>query len=299
MRNVEMSLLFPTRFSESCFQAIPAVAQWMDDVSCSLTITHVYHPRNTNMFEAEAQLRSFFAEADRYPNTRRVLLSGEDAAGVLAEYLGGHRHDLVVAPASDRVGLPRPFHRSTRAHLLAHSDTAVWTMGTAMDSRVFRRPARVGCMISRRSDSRRPLDLACEYALRVGATLQLLYLVPEVHEGMLRNAVGYDEPLTAMVALEDLQRIAATLPVTPELHSVVGSDAQRVLGLLRNSRTDILFVGKHAAAHRSLFRDEMNRFVDVAECPVVCVDQDRALPLWALRKPVVQPQAAALVATAS
>jgi len=298
MSNVEMRLLFPTRFSESCFQAIPAVAQWMDDLACSLTIAHVYHPRATNMFDAEQQLRSFFAEADRYSNTRRMLLSGEDPAAALTDYLGTRCYDMVVSPSSDRVGLPRPFHRSTRAHLLAHSDTALWTMGMAMDTRTFRRPARVGCIISRRSDSRRPLELACEYALRVGATLQLLYLVPEVHEGMLRNGVGYDEPLTAMVALEDLQRIAATLPVTPELHSVVGRDAPRVLGLLRNSRTDILFVGKREASYRSLFRSEMHPFIDAAGCPVVCVDQDRTLPLWALRKPEAQPEAAALLAMA-
>jgi len=285
MQSAEMSLLFTTRFSESCFQAIPAVAQWMDDVTSSLTIAHVYNPRNTSVYSAEEQLLSFFAEADRYPNTRRVLLEGDDPGEAISTYLNDHRHDMIICPSSDRVGLPRPFHRSTRARLLASTPATLWTMGDAMDFRRFGRPARVGCIISRRSDSYRPLELACDYALRVGATLQLMCVVPQVDEGTLRNAMIFNEPLAESVATEELQRIAAALPLSPELYVAMGSDARSLIRVLDNARTDILFTGKQQAIRSTLWTYEMERYVDDAGCPVVCVDHDRSLPKWRLRLP--------------
>ncbi|MEY4581195.1 MAG: hypothetical protein RL701_5898 [Pseudomonadota bacterium] len=298
LQNPEMNLLFATRFSEACFQAIRGVAQWMDDVSSSLTILHMYDPRKTNELDAEAQLYSFFAEADRYRHTRRVLVAGSDAGRTIADYLKTHSYDMVISPKTDRVGLPRPLHRSTRARLLAATQSTLWTMGQAMDHRRFMRPRRVGCVISRQSDSYRPLELACEYALRTGATLQLMYLVPEVHEGMLRNALCFNEPLTEAVAIEDLQRIAALLPVTPELHVTLGTDTSSVMRLLDRARTDVLFAGKQQATQSVLWLPEMQPFVDQAKCPVVCVDHDRSLPGWALALPQSREDSRRLVATA-
>jgi hypothetical protein len=237
------------------------------------------------LFSAEEQLRSFFAEADRYAHTRRVLLEGEDVGETVASYLSQRRHDLVICPASDRVGLPRPWHRSTRARLLNRSHTTLWTMGEAMDCRRFGRPERVGCIISRRSDSYRPLEMACDYALRVGATLQLMCVVPAVDEGTLRNAMIFNEPLTESVATEELQRIAAALPLSPELYVALGSDARTLLRVLDNARTDILFAGKQQATRSTLWTHDMERYVDSSRCPVVCVDHDRSLPKWRLRLP--------------
>lgn len=299
MSHCEMNLLLATRFSESCFQSIRAVAQWLDDVSCSLTIVHMYDPRRTNPVEAEQQLHSFYAEADRYRNTRRVLLAGTDAGTTLGAYLKQHRYDMVVCPASDRVGLPRPFHRSTRGKLLAATDATVWTMGSAMDQRRFSKPKRVGCIVSRQNDSYRPLEMACDYALRTGATLQLIYLVPEVHEGMLRNSLNYNEPLTEAVALEDLQRVASVLPLTPELHVALGTETRGVLRLLDKARTDILFTGKQQALCSSWLLDRaIIGYVDGAKCPVVCVDHDRTLPGWRLQVPGQARSSGALRATA-
>lgn len=298
MQSCEMNILLATRFSESCFQAIRAVAQWLDDVSCSLTIAHMHDPQRTNSAEAEQQLYSFFAEADRYRNTRRVLLAGSDAGSTLAKYLNEHRYDMVLCPASDRVGLPRPFHRSTRGKILANTDTTIWTMGKAMDQRRFGKPKRVGCIVSRQYDSYRPLDMACEYALRTGATLQLIYLLPEMHEGMLRNSLSFNEPLTEAVAIEDLQRVASVLPLTPELHVALGTETRSVLRLLDRTRTDILFTGKQQVLRSRLWRHDINGYVDGARCPVVCVDHDRSLPGWRLKVPSERTSDTRMLATA-
>jgi len=285
MSTVEMSLLFTTRFNESCFQAIPAIAQWMDDISSELTIAHVYNPRHTSLYDAEQQLISFFAEADRYPHTRRVLIEATDVASALAAYLEERPADMVFCPASDRVGLPRPWHLSRRARLLQRTSAALWTMGAAMDQRRFGAPKRVACLLSRRSDSVRPLQVACQYALRTGATLQLICVVPQVDEGTLRNAVSFDEPLAASVADAELRRVAAALPVSPELHIVSGRETSAMLRTLARARTDLLFVGKWEATRGWVGAQGIARFVDRATCPVVCVDHDYALPMWNLRLP--------------
>jgi len=285
MPTAEMNLLFTTRFNESCFQAIPAIAQWMDDITSQLTIAHVYNAVHTSLHDAEQQLSSFFAEADRYPHTQRVLIEGSDVAAAITAYLEERPADMLFCPTSDRVGLPRPWHLSLRARLIKRTSTALWTMGAAMDQRRFSAPKRVACLLSRRSDSVRPLQVACQYALRTGATLQLICMVPEVDEGSLRNAISFDEPLAASVADAELQRVAAALPMSPEVHVVVGRETSAVLRTLVRARTDLLFLGKWEAIRGLVGVQGIVRYVDRATCPVVCVDHDHALPMWNLRLP--------------
>jgi hypothetical protein len=275
----EMKLLLSTRFSESCFFAIPAVAQWMDDIESSLTIVHVYNPKKTQRADALAQLHGFFAEADRYDRTRRVLLCGSDPATTIAQYLEEEPHDLVVCPASDQVGLPRPFHRSTRAKLMKLTPTPIWTIGATAHARGAKRPERVGCVISRRSDSRRPLELAAQYAHFHGAVLQLIYLVPEVDDGTIMNALTYDEPLSEVVAARELERLVEALSITSEIYTARGICSSSLEGLLAQARTDLLFVGKSEVLRRKLWLPDLADFADTAYCPVVCVDHDRSVPL--------------------
>jgi hypothetical protein len=277
--NREMKLLLSTRFSESCFYAIPAIAQWMDDIASSLTIVHVYNPKKTHRSDAQAQLDAFFAEADRYDRTRRVLLSSTDPARAIATYLDEDPHDLLVCPGTDQVGLPRPLHRSTRARLLHLTSTPLWTISASAWARQTQRPKRVACVISRRSDSRRPLELAAQYAQFHGACLQLIYLVPEVDDGMIRNPITFNEPLSEKVAAYELQQLVEALPISSEIYTARGVCSRSLERVLDNARTDLLFIGKTEVLRRKLWLPDIASFTSNASCPVICVDHDRTQPL--------------------
>lgn len=275
----EMSLLFATSFSRSCVEAAPAVSRWMADVSSTLTVLHVHDPSGeVRRSDAERKLREFYSDADRSPLTKRVLLQGRDPAQVIAEFLARHKHDMVVCPVgTEDVPSPSGSH-STRAKLLASTDITLWT-GSVSEQRRAQKPQRVGCMLARASASGRPLTMAREYALRVGATLQLLYMVPSAGDERLHHA-----PTQHGLA----HRIApqGQVPADPpgsEVHAVVGMDTHQILSLLERAQTEILFVGKQDALRRTAGTHQMQRFVDRAGCPVVCVDDDRALPGWRLR----------------
>lgn len=284
----EMKLLLPTRFSESCFNAIPAIAQWMDDVASSLSVVHVYNPKKTHRIDAQAQLNAFFAEADHYGGTRRVLLAGDDPAKAIAAYLEEEPHDLLVCPATDQVGLPRPFHRSTRARLLRLTSTPLWTISSATNGPAARAPQRVACVISRRSDSRRPLELAAQYAQFHGACLQLMYLVPEVDEGTIRSTLSYNEPLSERAAARELGRLVDALSIRCEIYTARGVCSRSLADMVKRARTDLLFIGKSEVLRRKLWLPDIAGFTDSAGCPVICVDHDRSQPLsrlFAARSP--------------
>ena len=274
-----MRLLLSTRFSESCFNAIPAVAQWMDDFASSLTIVHVYNPKKVHRADAQAQLNAFFAEADHYGGTRRVLLTGDEPAKSIAMFLEQDQHDLLLCPATDQVGLPRPFHRSTRARLMHLTATPLWTIGASASGRSARSPQRVGCMISRRSDSRRPLELAAQYAQFHGACLQLMYLVPEVDDGTIRNTLTYNEPLSERAAARELGRLVDALSLTCEIYTARGVRSRSLADMVTRARTDLLFIGKSEVLRRKLWLPDLAGFTESAGCPVICVDHDRTQPL--------------------
>jgi nucleotide-binding universal stress UspA family protein len=247
----------------------------MRDVSSTLTIVHVHDPELTRTAEAARQLRTFFIAADRQPLTHRVLLSGNDPAKAIADYLARHPHDLVVCPAraatttaDARNASKSAAQPSVRARLLVDTDTALLTAKNHPATPVL----RVGCILSRR-DSIRPFEMASAYAHRVGATAQLLYVVEDMHDVRTRDGL----------TVSDFQRLAPSLPVPTEVHAVVGHEAQHILSLLEHARPDILFVEKRDSIRRTPWAFEMLCYVDDAGCPVVCVDSDRTLPCWKLR----------------
>src|SRR5688572_11511402 len=107
-RPYDLKVLFATAFTDSCFQAIRAIAQMADAMPISLTIAHVTTPDSP----PNRVLQSFFAEADHYSFCDRVQLQGSSVTQTLAAHANEERYDLILAPRSDRLGFPRPFHRS-------------------------------------------------------------------------------------------------------------------------------------------------------------------------------------------
>ena len=105
------SLLFLTNFTEACFQAIPALAEWADHEDARLSLLHVHCPGRTEEGRAHKAMQSFFAEADRYAKCERLLLAG-DAETQIVSFCRETRPEIVFAPASHPTGIPRGRHRS-------------------------------------------------------------------------------------------------------------------------------------------------------------------------------------------
>src|SRR5882762_10072095 len=121
-------IIFATNFSDACHAAIPTVTRWVDAHNARLTILHVYQPEKTLHRKAEAHLKSFYAEADNYSNCQRILLAGNPCDNI-ESFCTKEGDGLLFMPPSDRTGLPRPFHVSTRARLLENLEMPIWTMG--------------------------------------------------------------------------------------------------------------------------------------------------------------------------
>jgi hypothetical protein len=105
--------------------------------------------------------------------------------------------------------------------------------------------------------------------------------------GTLRNDLSFNEPLSAVVARADLERVAAVLPVTPELHIAPNSGFRSVVRMLRSAHTDLVFVGKEQALQTSIWARSSPstsmrpsalscESIKIARCPAgVCASRPR------------------------
>ncbi len=274
-----MNIVFLTNFSDACFRATPAVAQMVDDFDARLTIVHFHKPSRTSRPVAERTLSSFFPEADRFGVCRRFLGEG-DPIVALKELDAEEPIDLIVAPSADPLALPR-FHRSLRARLLTDLSALVWTINHPATSALIRKPPRkIACWVDFEHADASPLKLALDYVEALGGTLQLLHVLPTVHEGTF-------PPQGPLQSSEVLDAVGATLDpraLTPEVHiSTVGGD-NGIPALLRRCEADLLIVGQHRALVRGWLGKKLNPVLGRAPCPVVCVGQ-RAPKLQKKRAP--------------
>lgn len=273
MRNDrELEILFPTSFSDSCFRIIPAVAQFVDELRARVTLLHVYDRRKSNRVEAEEQLQSFFAEAEHYGACRRIVTDG-DAVEVVEKFSKQERVDLIVAPSSDRIGLPRIGHRSFRARLLQNVPIPLWTAGPLVEKGDFSRTIRnVACWVDFDSPNIAHLRTAAALAMRVQARLHIVHAVPAVHEGILATMLNTDRPLHPSVAMERIEQMTGWMPIRPEVHVSIGDDRRELPRLIRNCGADILFAGENQALRRGTRRPQMHPLLNAIPCPTVCFD---------------------------
>jgi len=187
----DLKVLFATNFSDSCFRAIRAVAQRADAFRIDITIAHsgaAPHP-------AQRELQSFFAEADHYTSCRRITLDGAPAEALGALTRKEH-FDIIVAPGPDRIGIPRPLHRSLRAELLRRGRCPLWTTSRGLEQADFRRPIRtIAAGIDGWDCDVTHVELAAAFAGRIGARLRLLTVIPPIHEGTMATQAVTPEPL--------------------------------------------------------------------------------------------------------
>lgn len=266
----DLRILFPTSFSDPCFRTARAIAQLADNVSISLTITHVVQPGGATRAKRR-ELDSFVAEADHYDSCRRVLVESEDPVKAIAELCDQTGYDLIVAPASDRLGVQKFVTSSFRARLMKHCCAPVWTAGSCLDRADFKGSIRtIACLIDFDNDSDTYLPLVVAFASRIGARIRVLHVIPPVDEGTLARSLHSRAPLMPDVALDRI-RSAFAAAECPEVDVAVGNVRTEVPKMLRRCEADLAFVGPGHALGGGWF-SRLSRSLDRFPCPVICVD---------------------------
>ncbi|MDE1176542.1 MAG: universal stress protein [Edaphobacter sp.] len=242
-------IVFATDFSDSSHAVIPSVAQWVDTLGAKLTLLHVYNPSKATYREAEAQLQSFFAEADNYPHCERVLISGDPTEGI-ATFCERRRNILLMLPPSDLTGLPRPWHRSMRARLIKRLSVPIWTLGRVnVGESTTAAHRHIGVWLGDPEEGLSHLQQAAHYASETGSTLHLLHVVDEINEGSLIKPLTSAGPMGEEAADAWLQEIADTLNPScrVEVHVAQGRVSRELPNLIRRSGANLLMVSHQGA----------------------------------------------------
>lgn len=288
----DLRILFPTSFSDACFRTARAIAQLADNTSIGLTITHVVEPGGATR-EKRRELDSFMAEADHYDGCTRVLVEAGDPVDAIAELCDKGCFDLVVAPASDRLGVHRFVKASTRAKLLKHCCAPMWTAGTCLDRVNFKAPIRtIACLLDFDQDNGGYLPLAAAFAARLGARMRIMHVIRPVDEGELARSLHSRAPLMPETAVERI-RAAFAGQDCPEVDVAVGSVTAELPRMLQRSEADLAFVGPGQALNGSWF-PRLQRGLDRLPCPVICVDgASSAFDRWTFQDTQMAQAAAA------
>lgn len=291
-----LDILYLTNFSDYCFRSIPAIAQIADSMKVRLTIMHVYDPNRMSKADAENRTSSFFPEADRYPACHRVTVPGPVEQAV-ARHLEFWPINLIVAPASDVIGIPHFGQSSIRSELVKSAGVPLWTIGRKVDLSNLIRPVRnVACWLDYYSDQTNHLQFAAEYARVNHAKLHLLRSLPSPSEGLLTHPDEASKSLHPKLAARELQELFDTLPCTPEILVETGQGASMLKQMLRECRADIAFFGEE----QSFFADWLGlglRWADAAPCPAIYVGNYISVPVWSLEEGMAHHAVAARVSS--
>lgn len=266
-------IVFATDFSDSSHAIIPTVAQWVESLGAKLTILHVYNPKKTLYREAEARLRSFFAEADNYRHCDRVLVGGDPCDGI-ASYCESRSNLMLMLPPSDLSGLPRPWHRSMRARLIQRLTIPIWTVGKVnVGESAPTSNQNIGVWLGDPEEGISHLQHAAAYASETGGTLHLLHVVDEINEGSMLKPLLSTAPMGLETADGWVRDLVGTLELDCnfEVHVAQGRVALEFPGLLHRSGANMLILSQQSAVHSTLIGLEINPVFRGCPISLVCV----------------------------
>lgn len=278
-----LDALFLTNFSDYCYRAIPAIAQMADSLHMRLTILNVYDPAKTSDKKAESQVNSFFPEADRYSHCRRIAVRGTLVEAV-RRHVSLWPTNLLIVPASDPIGLPRPGDRSLRARLLEECGTPVWTVGRRIDWPKLSQPVQnVACWLDFHESETNHLAFAVDYAKKMNATLHLLRGLPDISEGSLRPPMDQGKALTPEKAVGEILRLCKDSSIRPQVHVAFGQGWRAMARLLRQCDANVVFV----RSQETFFSKWLGWGSPMASdlpCPSVYVGDRLSVPTWNLQR---------------
>ncbi len=268
----DLHVLFPTSFSDSCFQAGRALAQLADRCRLSLTILHVARPGSVTA-DLRRMLDSFLGEADHYDHCRRVLVEASNVPAAVAEYATREAFDMIMAPSSDRLGLHRALLPSFRARLLKYGPVPLWSIGPSFDPARFRRGIRnIAWLVDFDHDPSSRLPLIERFAAQFGARVHLFDVLAPIGEETVTTAFDSDRPLVPAVSRERLGALAdGQRDIRVDVG--VGTRGRELRRMLERSEADLLFVVRQQA-ERGLVVPHFARDLDALPCPVVCLSGD-------------------------
>jgi hypothetical protein len=266
----DLRILFPTNFSDACFRTARALAQLADTCRVHVTIAHVAKPGDAAI-RTRRELHSFLAETDHYDRCHRVALTSSDPAAALTELATSERFDLVMAPASDRLGLHSLLAPSLRAKLLKQGTAPLWTAGRCLDRASFHHPIRtIACLIDFDAGNETYIPAVVAFAERFQARVRVLHVIDPVDEGTLARSIDSDAPLMPEPAIRRM-RAAFEAFSSPEVDVAVGDRTPELRRMLGRCDADLLFVGPGQAL-RGVWRLRLAPYLDRLPCPVICVD---------------------------
>jgi hypothetical protein len=189
--------------------------------------------------------------------------------------------NLIVAPASDTVGLPRFGAGSTRARLIRSSGVPVWTIGRKVQlDGLWRAPKNVACWLDLHSTQTEHLAFAMEYARKTGAKLHLLRALPSIDEGLLHLG-AMKRSLMPESNVEEILRLCGKAPGNPEVHVTVGANRTALKRLLRQCSADVLFIDREDSRVAEWMGLGLG-IGDAVPCPTIYVGPRPAVPVWNL-----------------
>jgi hypothetical protein len=261
----ELHILFPTGLSDSCLQAGRAIAQLAETCRIHLVIVHVVPPGGATVAVRRA-LDAFLPEADQLDACRRVILESDDTAQTVADY-AQRGFDLIVSPASDRLGLRGLVAPSFRGRLMRRTAVPLWSIGGSVcRTRFQRRIKNVAYLVDYHHDAE-ALPLISSFANRFDADLHVLDVIPEITEGTV--VLDAERPLSAELSAARI-RTWFEPPRLPNVMTVIGTRRARLRRLIERCDADVLFVGQEQAAPGLLF-SRFARDLDRLPCPVICL----------------------------
>lgn len=265
-----LRILFATNFSDASFRTGRAIAQFGHRFRLDLTIAHVVRSGRASI-AARRELSSFLAEADHFDSCRRTLIESDSPADSIAELTRTGSFDLVMAPASDRIGLSRRIIPSFRAKLMRLAEAPLWTIGPALDHLDFQADMdTVACVMDFGHGADETLRLASAFSASAGARLRIIGIVPPVSEGDLVHPDDKPTPLGAAMAVKHI--LAALQGIsTPDVDVVIGSQWRHVARLLRDCQASVAFLCPSQALIPEWI-PRLRSHVDRLPCPVICVD---------------------------
>jgi hypothetical protein len=192
--------------------------------------------------------------------------------------------DLVVAPSSDPLGLPRLWPGSLRSRLLLECRVPIWTVGQRIQSRTLNRPTKnVGCWVDLDAPDTRHISLAFEYASTLGARLHLLHSLPDTGENLLVQSLFSEAPLNPKGARDAINDLLGWMPANPEIQVETGSVRRVLPRLAQDLQLDILFVGAAQGVQTWWTASRISPTVDRCPCPVVIAKEGAPDQIWKMR----------------
>ena len=277
-----LDVLFLTNFSDYCYRAIPAIAQMADALHMRLTILHAYDPAKISDDEAVKQVHSFYPEADRYSNCRRMAVAGPVVEAV-RRHVSLWPTNLLVVPASDPFGLPRLGDRSLRARLLEECGTPVWTVGRHIHWPTLQQPIRnVACWLDFYDTQTNHVAFAIDYAKKMHADLHLVRAIPNVDEGSLVHRAHQTKGLHPDVAAKEIMQLCGGHSIRPQVHVAFGQGRAAMTRLLRQCEANVVFLrNKESKIAKWLGFGASSAALP---CPAIYVGDRLTVPNWNLQR---------------